>query len=117
VGRSLSGEAEILTACRELHEKGVSHVLVSRGKDGLILATREQRLKAVAPPVEADSTVGAGDSAVAGFVLALSQGKELADCLRLACAAGTATARTPGTELCSGEQVQEILPLIEVSRL
>ncbi len=117
VGRDLEKEADILKACDEIHHKGVPNVLVSRGKEGLILSTLDQRLKAVPPPVEVDSPVGAGDSSVAGFILAHSHGKSLADCLRLACAAGTATAQTPGTELCHRETVEKLLPLVQVSTL
>jgi len=117
VGRKLATEGEILEACRELHQRGVPSVLVSRGEAGLIFSKGEQRFKAVAPPVVVDSTVGAGDSAVAGFILALSQGRDLADCVRLACAAGTATARTPGTALCHKMDVEEILAQVRVEAL
>lgn len=117
VGETLSSEEDILGACSKIHQKGIPHVLVSRGKDGLILSTPEQNIKAAAPPVQADSTVGAGDSSVAGFVLAHSLGKDLAECLRMACAAGTATAQTPGTELCNREQIEKILPLVKVTHL
>ena len=94
--------------------KGIN---VSRGRKGLLLSSVKQKIKAIAPPVEVDSTVGAGDSAVGGFVLAHSQGKDLMDCVRLACAAGTATAQTPGTELCHRTDVQDILPRIELYNL
>jgi len=67
--------------------------------------------------VEVDSTVGAGDSVVGGFVLAHSQGKDLADCMRLACSTGTATAQTPGTELCHLADVEAILPRVELSKI
>ena len=117
VGRDLEKEADMLKACDEVHHKGVPNVLVSRGKDGLILSTLDQRLKAVPPLVKVDSPVGAGDSSVAGFILAHSHGKSLADCLRLACATGTATAQTPGTELCHRENVEKLLPLVQVSTL
>ena len=50
-------------------------------------------------------------------MLAHSQGKDLADCLRLACAAGTATAQTPGTELCHRMDVEAILPKVQISDL
>jgi 1-phosphofructokinase family hexose kinase len=117
VGRELMAEGEIIRACEEVHQKGISYVLVSRGKEGLILSAGEQRIKAVAPHVKVDSTVGAGDSAVAGFVMAHSQGKDLVECVRLACAAGTATAQTPGTELCHRLEVERILPLVKLSYL
>ncbi|MFH1480239.1 MAG: 1-phosphofructokinase [Pseudomonadota bacterium] len=117
VGRALEIDSEILAACEEIHEKGIPYVLVSRGKDGLILSTKDKKIKAIAPPVDVESTVGAGDSSVAGFILAHSQGKDLAECVRLACAAGTATAETPGTELCYREGVEKILPLVQISIL
>jgi 6-phosphofructokinase 2 len=117
VGREVATEKDILAACRSLHAEGIQYVLVSRGKKGLILSAPESRIKAVGPPVEVDSTVGAGDSSVAGFVLAHSQGKDLVECVRLACAAGTATAQTPGTELCHREVVERLVPAIEISEL
>jgi 1-phosphofructokinase family hexose kinase len=114
VGRDLSGDKDILSACDAIHEKGIAHVLVSLGKDGLILSTPGKRLRATAPSVAVESTVGAGDSVVAGFILAHSQNRTLEECIRLACAAGTATAITPGTELCHKETVEEILPKVVV---
>ena len=115
VERELRDENQILDACDILHKKGINYVLVSRGKDGLILSTPEIRLKAVAPPVEVESTVGAGDSVVAGFILAHSMGKDLEECLRLACASGTATARTPGTELCHKKDVDELFNQVQIA--
>ena len=102
-------ESEIMGFCEKIHQKGIPYVLVSRGRKGLLLSSGKTKLKAIAPPVEVDSTVGAGDSVVGGFVLAHSQGKDLTDCVRLSCAAGSATAQTPGTELCHRMDVEEIL--------
>ena len=116
-GKDLSSEKDILNACEKVHGLGIEYILVSRGKEGLILSTRENKIKAFAPPVEVDSTVGAGDSVVAGFVKAHSQGEELTECVRLACAAGTATAKTPGTELCHAHEVKKVLKMIEITHL
>ncbi len=117
VGRDLQGRPDILAACDGLHARGLPNILVSRGKDGLILSTEETKLQATAPVVAVESTVGAGDSAVAGFILAHSRGWTPAECLRLSCAAGAATAMTPGTELCHRETVEKLLPEIEVEVL
>ncbi len=117
VGRDLESEAEIIGACNEVHQMGIEIVLVSRGKEGLILSLRDRKLKCTAPPVEVASTVGAGDSSVGGFILAHSRGEPLEECLRLACAAGTATVMSPGTELGSREQVEKLLPLVEITEL
>jgi 6-phosphofructokinase 2 len=115
--RELQTESEIMGFCEKIHQKGIPYILVSRGRKGLLLSSVKQKIKAIAPPVEVDSTVGAGDSVVGGFVLAHSRGKDLADCMRLACAAGTATAQTPGTELCHRAAVEAILPSVELSFL
>ncbi len=117
VGREIMSENEILEAADQLNREGIEIVLVSRGKDGLILSTSGTRLKAVGPAVEVKSAVGAGDSVVAGFVLAHSLGKPIEECLRLGCACGTATVTTPGTELCHYDTVMEILPLVRVDAL
>lgn len=115
IGREVKGERDILTACEEIHQKGIQYVLVSRGKKGLILSTNEQKIKAVTPPVDVESTVGAGDSVVAGFILAHSLNEDLKECVRLACAAGAATAQTPGTELCHRAEVEKLLTTVSVS--
>lgn len=116
-GRDLKTDDEIIDACRSLHSKGVKYILVSRGKEGIIFSGDEQIVKAVAPPVEVESTVGAGDSTVAGFILAHSMGMSIPECVKLACAAGTATAQTPGTELCHKEDVEKILSVVDLTVL
>jgi len=116
-GKNLKNESEILHACESIHKKGIPLILVSRGREGLLLSTEEEKIKAVAPPVEVESTVGAGDSALAGFVLEHSLGKDLSECVKIACAAGTATARTPGTELCHREEVERIMSSVEITML
>ena len=55
------------------------------------------------PPAEKKSTVGAGDSMVAGMVLALSRGMSIEDATTYGVACGTAATLNPGTELCKKE--------------
>ena len=116
-GRLLETEDEIIDACRTLHSRGLKYILASRGRKGLLFSGDGMIIKAVAPPVDAESTVGAGDSAVAGFILGHSTGKSLPECVRLACASGTATAMTPGTELCHRDDVDKILPEVDLTIL
>lgn len=117
IGRDLQTESEMLEACEQLHGKGIPFVLLSRGSEGIILSTKERKLKGKAPSVEVSSAVGAGDSSVGGFILAHSRGERLEECLRLACAAGTATAMTPGTALARMEDVEKLLPRVEISEI
>jgi 6-phosphofructokinase 2 len=117
VDKELKTESDIIKTCDELHLKGIIYVLVSRGRDGLILSTESRKVKAISPPVNSQGSVGAGDSAVAGFILGHSQGRDMAECVRLACAAGAATAESPGTELCHKDSVDRIFPLVEVTNI
>jgi 6-phosphofructokinase 2 len=117
IGKEIVKERDIISACEGLHEVGLKYILVSRGKEGLIFSSKEDKIKAVAPPVEVESPVGAGDSVVAGFILAHSMCKELVECVRLACAAGTAAVRTPGTELCRRSDVESLISAVDISFL
>ena len=60
------------------------------------------------PQVKVRSTVGAGDSFLAAFVLRLAQGRTLEEALRAAVAAGSATVTTAATELCHREDVERL---------
>lgn len=94
---------------KEVINKGKASVLaVSLGPRGAMLATKDHIEYVVPPTVKQMSTVGAGDSMVAGMVLAFSLGKPLTDMIRWGVAAGTAATMTPGSELCRREDVEDI---------
>ena len=112
--KKLTDEESIIKAVEQLLSRGIEIVIVSRGKDGLIVSDGVEMFKVTSPQVEVSSTVGAGDSAIAGLLFKLSKGESLEEAARLAVAAGTATALTPGTELCHREDVEKLLPLVEV---
>lgn len=117
LGKKLNDEASLVGAVETLLSRGIEVVMISRGKEGAIVSDGKKTLKVVSPPVEVSSTVGAGDSAIAGLILNLSRGESLEEAARLAVAAGTATALTPGTELCHREDVEKLLPKVEVTVL
>ena len=113
----LRDQAAIVEAVKALVNRSIDVVAISRGKYGLIVANGGEILKVTPPQVEIRSTIGAGDSAIAGLVLKLSQGYEIEEASRWAAAAGTAAALTPGTELCRREDVEKLLPQVKVERL
>ncbi len=110
----LSSEQEIIRAALGLVERGIEIVVISRGREGIIAATKEKIVKAVPPPVKIKSTVGAGDCAIAGLSLKLAYGEPLVEACRLAAAMGTACVLTPGTELCHRTDVERLLPRVKV---
>jgi len=117
LGAKLKDEESIIQAAKTFVEQGIEVATISRGPAGFIVATRKQLLKVTAPQVEVRSTVGAGDSAIAGLVLSLTRGDTIEEASRLAVAAGTATALTPGTELCHRQDVERLLPLVKLENL
>ncbi|RSK47370.1 1-phosphofructokinase family hexose kinase [Hymenobacter rigui] len=87
-------------AARQLVQEGKAEILaVSLGPQGACLITRDQVDHVPAPAVKRRSTVGAGDSMVAGLVHGLSTGLSLPEVIRLGVACGSAATMNPGTEL------------------
>lgn len=104
-------------AARQIIEKGDCEVvIVSMGSKGAMLVTKKIVATVIPPHVETKSTVGAGDSMVAGIVYALSQGKDLEEALQYGVAAGTAATLHPGTELCSKEDTDKLFAAIQNKR-
>ena len=90
---------DIVAAAASLCARGVTNVLVTLGGSGAVLVTAEGAWRAEAPKVSVNSTVGAGDSSVAGFILADVAGGDPAACLARAVSYGSAAASLPGTTL------------------
>ena len=114
VKKPLRTDAEIVAAAAALNRSGVEVVLVSCGRRGLFVVSDDVRIRAVPPIVTVKSTVGAGDSAVAGFVFGHAGGKSLDECARFAAAAGTAATLASGNQLCALKDVLRLVPRINV---
>lgn len=94
--RALSTREDLLDAARMLQERGASNVLVSLGGEGAALLTETgQSLFCPAPQGAVQSTVGAGDSMVAGFLAGWITSGRWPDALRMGVAAGSASAFSP----------------------
>ncbi len=116
VGRDLDTERDITAAAIEVVERAdVGALLVSIGAGGALLVRRGvPPVRFRAPTVQVRSTIGAGDSLVAGIATQLARGSALVDAIRHGIAAGTATVLTEGTALCDPVVVSELLPFVTV---
>ncbi len=102
-------EADAINAAKDIIGKGGCEAMViSKGASGALLITKDEVVSSPAPTVKKRSTVGAGDSMVAGMVLTLSYGWAWRDVLQYGIATGTATTMNPGTELCKKEDVERL---------
>ncbi|SJM60581.1 1-phosphofructokinase family hexose kinase [Gulosibacter sp. 10] len=89
--------AEALEATGRLVERGAGAVLLTLGAAGAVLATAEGAWFASPPPIVPRSTVGAGDSSLAGYLIARARGEAEPQALRRAVAYGSAAASLEGT--------------------
>ena len=89
----------VVDTARLLMGLGLGAVMVTLGPAGAVLVTADGAWHATAPKVPVVSTVGAGDSSVAGYILADVNGGDEAERLRTAMAYGSAAASLPGTTL------------------
>jgi 6-phosphofructokinase 2 len=88
-------------------------VVVSLGPQGALLVTKTGFEHIPAPLVKKQSTVGAGDSMVAGMVWALSEGKNNREMAQIGVACGSAATMNQGTELFHVEDVWKLYHWIE----
>lgn len=82
-----------------LIDRGIAKVLLTLGSRGALLVTRNGTWFAPAPAIQARSTVGAGDSALAGYLIGDLNGLDEAKRLSLAVAYGSAAASLPGSRM------------------
>ncbi|OIO54092.1 MAG: 1-phosphofructokinase [Alphaproteobacteria bacterium CG_4_10_14_0_2_um_filter_63_37] len=108
---------ELAQAAQRLRTLGPQSVLLSDGKAGAVLANAQGTWWATPPTIEVASTIGAGDSMVAGFLTALLEGADGTQALRLATAAGAATARAAGTELGQGAEIRALQEQVVVESM
>ena len=101
-------------AALELIQKGACEVVVvSLGPQGCLLVTKDGFEHIPAPTVQKQSTVGAGDSMVAGMVWALSEGKSYREMAQMGVACGSAATMNKGTELFHPKEVRRLYDWIQ----
>ncbi|WP_226677197.1 1-phosphofructokinase [Rossellomorea aquimaris] len=100
---------------KKLKEYGVENVMVSMAEKGAILLTGDEAYYSSVPKGELKSSVGAGDSTVAGFLAGLSRGWSVEESFRLGTSAGSATAYSIG--LCSKDKVESLFEEIQITKL
>ncbi len=108
---------DIIEAAKAIHAGGVEIVAVSLGADGSLAVGEEGIFRAIVPKIDAVNTVGCGDSMIAGFALGLSEGLSLEETLRRASAISAAAAMREETGFFVMEDMEKLLPQIEIKKL
>ncbi len=93
----INTQEEALNGAKALQQMGALNVLVSLAENGAVLLDKNGKSHALqAPKGQLVNSVGAGDSTVAGFIAGFLEKGDFEYALRLAVAAGSATAFSNG---------------------
>ena len=86
---------ELYKTASALNRDGIENVIISLGENGAILASGGNLYHAYVPEIHAVSTIGAGDSTIAGFI---AKNKSPEERLRTAVSFGSAACLREGTK-------------------
>lgn len=101
-GRKLANPGEVADFAASLIDRGVAEMVVlALGPDGSVLATRAGRWHARTRDVPVRSRIGAGDSFIGAFTLALAGCALPHEALVQGCAAASAAVMSDATDLCT----------------
>ena len=111
LGHKPQGIEEISAAAVELREKfGIGQVVVSLVGDGSVMACEDGVYRVTREPIECVNPVGAGDTMVGTFAVAMARGMAPADQIKFASACATANCLTQYTgrfEMATAQELME----------
>lgn len=113
--KEIKGFEDIVFYSRKLIKEGAQNLIVSMGKEGSILITKNSVYRGNAPKGKLISSVGAGDSMVAGIVYGISKGLSIEESYKYAIASGSATACSEG--LTSFETMNKFLNKVKINKI
>ena len=120
LGRALVTDEDVVHASRDLYELiggGDRYAVISRGEKGAVMTSALGTFLGTSPPVHPRSTIGSGDSMVAGMLWAFGQGKPADEALRWGLAAGAATALTDGSAIGDKATIERLQPEASVKQV
>jgi 6-phosphofructokinase 2 len=121
--RDLTGQVlrtvdeQVAAAEQLIHNGQAQMVAVSLGSEGALVVSATEQWRARSIQVEVQTTIGAGDSFVAGMVWALGRGDSLVKAFQYGMASGAAALLEPGTSLCQAADIHRLLPQVVVEAL
>ncbi|MEI0603450.1 1-phosphofructokinase [Brachyspira alvinipulli] len=113
--KTIETTEDIIKYAKELIKEGSENVIVSLGKEGSVLVTKDEVYIGNAPEGKLISSVGSGDSMVAGIVYGLSKNLSLSDAYKYAIASGSSTACSEG--LTTFENMNNFLEKVEIKKI
>lgn len=115
-GRKIQGSADAIAVCKQIVAEGIHSVCLSMGAEGAWMIEKDGVWYSAGIDIQVKSRHGAGDSLVAGLCAALQQNGGPEEQLRMAVAAAHGSLLLEGTQLCTKEDFDQMLPLIAVMK-
>lgn len=113
-----TSETDLIKAAQEvLKTSNTQMMLLSHGEHGSYFITTSQVIKAEALKVPVKSTVGAGDSMLAGFLSEYVKDKNIIEALKVATACGALAVSQEGTQSFTQEEVLKLKENVNVKEL
>ncbi|MFT9597654.1 1-phosphofructokinase [Mesobacillus sp.] len=112
--REITDAEEAIFYGKKLVEAGAKNVIVSLAEKGAVYINENDAYKADVPQGEVKSSVGAGDSMVAGFVAQYLKTGDRKEAFRYSVASGSATAFSIG--LCTPDKVEQLLQEVKIQK-
>ena len=117
-GRSLHTIEEVIEAAEQLRSHGIENVIISMGEKGSVWLNSEGVLQAQPPHCKnVVSTVGAGDSMVAGLIYGLSQGWSKEKTLSFASATSALAVSQSNVGISDKQELEQILAQVKLTNL
>jgi tagatose 6-phosphate kinase len=107
---------ELVDAAKKLQTSGIEIVAISMGRDGVLVVCEDGVYQGIPPVIPVVNTVGCGDSMVAGFAVGLRRNHSMFDTVRLSVAVSAANALCMETGNYRKEDLDKLLPRVEVQR-
>ena len=113
-GISILNQDKLIEAVKYLLNKHIEVVVISLGEEGALAFHHDNAYKINIPKVKVESSVGSGDSMIAGLAVGLQRRYDFKDILRLGAACGTANAMESETGKVDINNVNSILEKITI---
>jgi len=117
LNREINSFESVLDGAKELYSSGIENVMISLGAEGALLVCADGCFIARPPKISALSTIGAGDSSIAGFIAAALAQKNSCDMLRTAVSYGSAACMTAGTRPPKAEDVLTVYEQVKIEKV
>lgn len=117
LGKDINTVKDAAEAAKELYDMGIKNALLSLGADGSVCAGGSGIYRVYPLPVKVNSTVGAGDSFLAGFVYGKAKGFPFEECLKCAASFSAAKITKDGTDIPVFSELTQYVISVKLERI